>query len=174
MCYIIVTVKGNKKLDTKNNKTSPKEIIKMTNTKNITRTLIAAVIAIVIAASSASFIGAVRANAATYDGSAQAHASQKMELPEKTAKINQFAKAYYFKATGKTTKGYDWTYKTDCDNVKVKCKYDFTAHKYTFKITGTSYGLNHFTLKYKTSDTKWVSVKMTLFVDSEKNIMRTA
>ena len=49
----------------------------MTNTKNITRTIIAVVIAFVIAASSAAIMGAVRADAATYDGSAQAHASQK-------------------------------------------------------------------------------------------------
>ncbi|MBR1731301.1 MAG: hypothetical protein IJ725_02570 [Ruminococcus sp.] len=146
----------------------------MTNTKEIRNTLIAVVIAFIVVVSSAAVMGTVKADAATYKGSAQAHASQKMELPEKTTKLNQFAKAYTFKATGKTSKGYDWTYKTDCNNVKVKCKYDFTAHKYTFTITGVKYGLNHFTLKYKTSDTKWASVKMTLFVDSEKNIMRTA
>lgn len=146
----------------------------MTNTRKIAITFISGIIALIIAASSAFMISGIKANAATYDGSAQAHASQKMELPEKTTKLNQFAKAYYFKAAGKTSKGYDWTYKTDTNNVKVKCKYDFTSHKYTFKITGAKYGLNHFTLKYKTSDTKWGSVKMTLFVDSEKNIMRTA
>ncbi|MBR1749259.1 MAG: hypothetical protein IJ740_00055 [Ruminococcus sp.] len=145
----------------------------MTNTRKIVVTLASAIIALIIAASSAFLFSSIRANAATYDGSAQAHASQKMELPEKTTKLNKFAKAYTFKATGKTSKGYDWTYKTDYNNLKVKCKYDFTAHKYTFTITGTKYGLNHFTLKYKTSDTKWLSVKMTLFVDSEKYIMRT-
>ncbi len=145
----------------------------MTNTKKIAVTFISGIIALIIATSSAFFISGFKADAAKYKGSAQAHASQKRELPEKTTKLNQFAKAYYFKAAGRSSKGYDWTYKTDCNNVKVKCKYDFTAHKYTFKITGKSYGLNHFTLKYKTSDTKWTSVKMTLFVDSEKNIMRT-
>lgn len=145
----------------------------MTNARKIAVTFISGIIALIIAASSAFMISGIKANAATYKDSAQSHASQKAELPEKTTKLNQFAKAYYFKATGKTSKGYDWTYKTDCNNVKVKCKYDFTSHKYTFKITGTSYGLNHFTLKYKTSDIKWESVKMTIFVDSEKNIMRT-
>ncbi len=147
-------------------------------TKEITRTVIAAVIAIIIAASSAAIINTVKVDAASYEGTAQGNRSQKVEvinqLPEKTTKLNQFAKAYYFKATGKTAKGYDWTYKTDTDNVKVKCKYDFTAHKYTFKLVGTAYGLNHFTLKYNVSDKKWASEKMTVFVDSQKNIMRTA
>ncbi|MCR5653782.1 MAG: hypothetical protein K6F88_08290 [Ruminococcus sp.] len=146
----------------------------MTNTKKIAITFVSGIITLIMATSAAFFIAGFKADAATYSGSAQAHASQKTELPAKTAKLNTFAKSYIFKATGKTSKGYDWDYKADCNNVKVKCSYDFTAHKYTFKITGTSYGLNHFTLKYKTSDTKWASVKMTLFVDSEKNIMRTA
>ncbi len=149
----------------------------MTNTNSITKTLIAAVIALVIAASSAAIMGAVRADAATYDGSAQAHASQKAvvnQLPASSSKLNQFSKAYTFKATGKTSYGYDWTYNTDNNNLKVSCKYNFKTYKYTFKITGKSYGLNHITLKYKTSDKKWASEKMTIFVDSEKNVMRTA
>lgn len=149
----------------------------MTNTKEITRTLIAVVIALVIAASSAAIMGTVRADAATAKHTAQAKISQKTvknQIPASTSKINQFAKAYTFKATGKTSYGYDWTYKTDYNNLKVNCKYDFKTHKYTFKITGTKYGLNHITLKYKTSDKKWASEKMTIFVDSEKYIMRTA
>ncbi len=149
----------------------------MKNSKTVTRTLIAALIAIIIAASSATIVSTVKAGAVSYEGSASSHQSQKSEgyqLLEKTTKLNQFAKAYYFKATGKTSNGYDWTYKADQTNVKVKCKYDFDTHKYTFKMTGTSYGLNHFTLKYKVSDKKWESVKMTLFVDKDKNIMRTA
>ena len=74
--------------------------------------------------------------------------------------------------TGKTSYGYDWTYKTDNNNVKVKCKYDFKTNKYTFKIVGTAKGTNHFTLKYKTSDKKTVSVPMTFVVDAQKNIIR--
>lgn len=149
----------------------------MTNTKTISKTVIAAVLAIIIAASSAAIIGSVKAGAVSYEGSAQAHQSQKSEayqIPEKTTKLNQIAKAYYFKGTGKTAKGYDWTYKTDNTNVKIKCKYDFDTHKYTFKLVGTSYGINHFTLKYKMSDKVWVYEKMTLFVDKDKNIKRTA
>ncbi len=92
---------------------------------------------------------------------------------EKTTKLNTTAKAYYFKATGKTKKGYDWTYKTDKDNVKVKCAYDFKAHKYTFKLTGKSKGKANFTLMYKTNDKSWTKVPMKLTVDAQKNITRT-
>ncbi len=93
---------------------------------------------------------------------------------EKTTKLNTIAKAYYFKATGKTNKGYDWTYKADKDNIQVKCKYDFTAHKYTFKLTGTAKGKTNFTLMYKKTDKEWVKVPMKLTVDAQKNIVRTA
>lgn len=146
----------------------------MTRTRNTMTAILSVIFVAVITVSSVFLITAVKADAAAYDHSAQAHYSQKSELPEKTTKTGVFAKSYIFKAAGKTTEGYDWTYKTDNNNVKVKCSYDFKNNKYTFKITGTAYGLNHFTLKYKTSDTKWVSEKMTLFVDSRNNIMRTA
>ena len=153
-----------------------KEIIKMTNTKRTSKSIIATLIAVIIAVSSFAMISAVSANAA-YEGSAQAHAAQKSEIvvsqaAEKTAKTGELAKAYYFKAIGKTSYGYDWTYKTDNNNVKVKCKYDFKTNKYTFKIVGTAKGTNHFTLKYKTSDKKTVSVPMTFVVDAQKNIIR--
>ena len=144
-------------------------------TNEITKTLIAVAIAFVIAASSAIVMGAVRADAATQKSAAKV--SQKAastQLPKTTAKKNQFAKAYTIKTSGKTSNGYNWTYKTDYKNIKVNCKYNFKSHKYTFKVTGTSYGLNHLTLKYKTSDKKWASVKMTLFVDSQNYIIRTA
>lgn len=144
-------------------------------TNNITKTLIAVGIAFVIVVSSALIMGAVRADAATQKSNARVtQKAASTQLPKTTTKKNQFAKAYTFKASGKTSRGYDWTYKTDYKNIKVKCKYDFKAHKYNFTITGTSYGLNHLTLKYKTSDKKWASVKMTLFVDSQKYIMRIA
>lgn len=146
------------------------------NTNNITKTLVAVGIAFVIAVSSALIMGAVRADAIakkTVKASVSQRASSN-QLPKTTTKKNQFAKAYTVKVSGKTSRGYDWTYKTDYKNIKVNCKYDFRSHKYTFKIMGKSYGLNHLTLKYKTSDKKWASVKMTLFVDSQKYIMRTA
>ncbi|MBQ9673575.1 MAG: hypothetical protein IJV39_03005 [Ruminococcus sp.] len=128
----------------------------------------------VLAVSSAFALTSVSASAASNSGTVQSSVSQTTSVLDKTAKLNTFAKAYYFKAVGQTSYGYDWTYTADNSNLKVKCSYDFTTHKYTFKITGTSYGLNHFVLKYKTSDKKWVSVKMTFFVDSQKNIIRQA
>ena len=156
-------------------KKGKKEIIKMANkTNNITKTLIAVGIAFVIAVSSALIMGAVRVDAATQKTARVTQKADSTQLPKSTTNKNQFAKAYTIKASGKTSRGYDWTYKTDYKNIKVKCKYDFKAHKYTFTITGKSYGLNHLTLKYKTSDKKWASKKLTLFVDSQNYIMRTA
>ncbi len=143
-------------------------------TNNITKTLIAVGIAFVIAVSSALIMGAVRADAATKKSARITQKAASTQLPKTTSKKNQFAKVYTVKASGKTSRGYDWTYKTDYKNIKVDCKYNFKAQKYTFKITGKSYGLNHLTLKYKTSDKKWASIKLTLFVDSQKYIMRTA
>ena len=148
----------------------------MKKAKEITKTLAAGAIAVVIAGSSAWIMGAVRADAIAKK-TLKTTVSQKAsanQLPKETSKLNQFAKVYTFKAAGKTSYGYDWTYKTDYKNLKVKCSYDFKAHKYTFRITGTAYGLNHLTLKYKTSDKKWATAKMTIFVDSQKYIMRTA
>lgn len=144
----------------------------MTKTKDIIKSLTAVILSIIITASAAAIMCSISANAATVKTSSQKAVVN--QLPKETSKINQFANAYVFKATGKTSYGYDWTYKTDYKNLKVKCSYDFKAHKYNFKITGTAYGLNHLTLKYKTSDKQWASQKMTIFVDSEKYIMRTA
>ena len=92
---------------------------------------------------------------------------------DKTTKLNTWAKAYKYSAAGKTKKGYDWTYKTDKDNIKVTCKYDFKAHKYNFTLTGKSKGKANFTLMYKTNDKTWKKVPMKLTVDAKKNIMRT-
>ncbi len=148
----------------------------MTGTKRFTKSIIAAIIAIVIAASSISMISATSASAASYSGSAQANASLKSAaaVVEKTTALNTLAKAYYFKALGKSKQGYNWTYKTNNDIVKVKCKYDFTAHKYTFKLVGTAKGTAKLTLKYRKDDKTVVKVPMTIKVDAQKNIMRVA
>ncbi len=152
-----------------------REVIKMSGKNAIKSTIISVILAAAVVVSSAFLFSGIKAKAETHRAYAHSHSSQKADnvgLPDKTTNTNQFAKCYVYRAAGETAKGYDWTYKTDYDNVKVKCNYDFTTHKYTFKLTGKSYGLNHFVLRYKTSDKKWASVKMTLFVDSEKNIMR--
>lgn len=131
-------------------------------------TIIAAILGIVLAVSSGFAISSLRANAATTNKPVSTGFS------EKTTHLNVFSNAYYFKAAGKCSKGYDWSFKADNKNIKVKCAYDFKSHKYTFKFKGTSYGLTKLTLKYKVSDTKTAKVHMTLFVDPQNYIMRTA
>ena len=148
----------------------------MTNTKKTTGKVIATVLALVIALSSLSLITASSVSALSYEGSAQGNADQKtfVSVIDKTKDMNTTAKAYYFKALGKTKKGYDWTYKTNNDIFTVKCKYDFDAHKYTFKITGKAKGTAKIKLCYKQNDSTWVKVPMTIKVDAQKNITRIA
>lgn len=105
--------------------------------------------------------------------SASAVSQSSYGLPNSTAKINEFAKSYKYSVKGKTSYGYDWSYKVSAKNVKVTCKYDFKTRYYKFKLTGKKYGLTKVTLKYKKSDTKWVNTNLTIFVDPKKNIMRT-
>ena len=151
--------------------------------KNTMKTKFAAVtMSTLMIASTITALSALSASAATEtvkgDGEATKIVSMVNQeanpVVEKTTKLNAPAKAYYFKATGKTDKGYDWTYKTDKDIVQVKCKYDFNEHKYTFKLTGTAKGKANFTLMYKKTQTKWVKVPMKITVDAQKNIIRTA
>jgi hypothetical protein len=143
-------------------------------TKTISRSIIATLIAIVIATYSLGIIMATNANAAGYDGTAQGNAALKAGVVEKTKDINVLAKAYYLKAVGKAKQGYDWTYKATNNNIKVKCKYDFDTHKYTFKFTGTAKGSTKLTLQYKSNEKTWVKVPMTFKVDSHNNIKRVA
>ena len=147
--------------------------------KNTKTKVIATVMAVVIAISSLCVITAVSANAASYTGSAQAHASEKMEamttsVPAVTSKLNKTAKAYKYVCTGQTKKGYDWDYTANNNNIKVTCKYDFKTHKYTFKFTGTAKGNTTMNFKYKLNDKTWVKVPMTFKTDAQKNITRTA
>ncbi len=105
-----------------------------------------------------------------------AHAAEddvKRKLPAVTEKKNRFAKAYVFKAQGKTSYGYDWSYNLYSNDIKVSCKYDFKKHEYRFRVTGKKYGLRKLELKYKKSDSKWVTVPMRVFIDPDNNIMRT-
>ncbi|MBQ5398939.1 MAG: hypothetical protein IIU14_05840 [Ruminococcus sp.] len=151
--------------------------------KTITKSIIATIIAVVIAASSLSLFSASAldfnyvTDTETVGAAQQAQTAAKTTQSaavEKTKDLNTAAKAYYFKAVGKTKEGYDWTYKTTNDIVKVKCSYDFKAHKYTFKLTGTAKGTAKITLMYKSNDKTWVKVPMTVKVDAQKNITRTA
>ncbi len=103
--------------------------------------------------------------------SASAASEKKMKIPAATEKKNTFAKAYVFRAQGKTSYGYDWSYNLYSKSIKVSCKYSFKKHEYKFRVTGKKYGLTKIELKYKTADDKWVTVPMKMFVDTENNIM---
>lgn len=151
--------------------------------KNIKTRIAAATVSTMMIAATFLTMSALSASAKTEVVNGDGEATQSIvnvvnnearPVAEKTTKTNALAKAYYFKALGKTSKGYDWTYKTDKDNINVKCKYDFKAHKYTFKLTGKAKGKTNFTLMYKTDDKTWKKVPMKLTVDAQKNIIRTA
>lgn len=142
---------------------------------NISKSLISVVIAFIIAASSSALVSSLKADAKSISGTAAAHAYEKYEhkLPDKTTKKLTFAKAYLMSVNAKNAKSGSWNYRSDAKNIKVNAVFNTKTHNYNFKFTGNSYGLNHITLKYKVSSSKWESKKLTLFVDSEKNIMRT-
>lgn len=141
---------------------------------NTTKTVIAVLIALIISASSAVLVSTVKADAKSYKGSAQSHASAKREykLPASTAKKNAFAKSYVLSVSAKSNKESDWKFTSDAKNIKVKCSYNAKTQKCDFKFTGTSYGLNRISLKYKNRSNKWTTEKLSLFVDTQKNIMR--
>ncbi len=146
--------------------------------KEIKTTIVALAVSIALVIGSSFLISGLRAKAKSYAGSAQAHASQKAELPEsvqpldRTAKLNVLSKTYIFKADGRSPRDYDWNYKTDNRNIKVKCVYNYDTNRYTFRISGTAQGINHLTLRFKNAENRWISRTLTLTVDAQKNIMR--
>lgn len=95
------------------------------------------------------------------------------KLPESTKKMNEFAKSFEYSVKGKTSYGYDWSYYVTAKNVKVTCKYDFKKKNYKFKLTGKKYGLTKVILRYRKTDKKWGKKTLRVFVDPDKNIMRT-
>lgn len=97
----------------------------------------------------------------------------KYKLPQSTRKLNQFARSYKFVAKGRTSFGYDWTYRINRKSVKVTCKYDFKTKTYNFKVKGKKYGLTKVTFKYMKDDKTWVTVPTKIFVDPENYVMRT-
>ena len=142
---------------------------------NRTTKVIATVMAIIIAVSALSVCTAISTSALSVAGTAQAHASQKMEqAAPTTTPLNTTAKAYVFTCKGKTSYGYDYDYTATNKNVKVKCAYNFKSHTYKFTFTGAAKGTTKMIFKYKTSNKTWVKVPMTFKVDAQKNIMRVA
>jgi hypothetical protein len=139
----------------------------MNKKRELKITAISCAIAVILAVVAASVIPVIRANAATVKKTSYA-------LPATTSKTNEFAKAYSYKAAAKIRTGSDWSFKADAKNIKVKHSVDKASGKHVFKFSGTSYGLSKVTLKYKVSAKKFTTVKMKLFVDPQKYIMRTA
>ncbi len=140
---------------------------------DIKRNIIAIIMAVLIAASSALIVSTVNVDAAT-KGSANSHATQKMQqtLAKQTSKLNVFAKSYAYKVKAKTSKRVDFIATAKAKNIKTTYSFDSKAHKVIFKMTGKSYGLTDYTLKYRINGGKWEKTSMKLFVDSDNNIMR--
>lgn len=76
----------------------------------------------------------------------------------------------HYYANGKTSYGFDWTYKTDNNIVSVSCNYNFNTQQYDFSIYGAAPGTAHITLYYNTADNVQVPVPMTVTVDSSLNV----
>jgi len=54
--------------------------------------------------------------------------------------------------------------------VDVKCKYDYTEHKYDFTIIGVAPGEAELTLYYYTADDQKVPVTLSISVDDKLNV----
>ena len=77
---------------------------------------------------------------------------------------------YHFYANGKTSYGFDWTYKADNANFRLRCDYNFNKQQYDFQFYGVTPGTSHVTLYYNTDDNVQVPVTMTINVDGNLNV----
>ena len=77
---------------------------------------------------------------------------------------------YHFYANGKTSYGFDWTYKADNLNFLLRCDYNFNQQQYDFQFYGVTPGTSHVTLYYNTDDNVQVPVNLTVTVDSALNV----
>ena len=91
--------------------------------------------------------------------------------PKPTFSPEAVAGALHFKANGKTSYGYNWTYSGGV-GVNINCTYDFSNQEYDFAITGVTPGTTSFTLIYYTDDNETVSVPMSVSVDSDLKVTR--
>ena len=80
------------------------------------------------------------------------------------------AKAFKYYAYGKTSYGYDYTYKATNNNLIVKVNYNFKAHKYEFNVIGKKAGIVKLTLIWNVNDKKTDSETFTLNVDKNGNV----
>ena len=79
-------------------------------------------------------------------------------------------KAFKYYAYGKTSYGYDYTYKATNNNLIVKVNYNFKAHKYEFNVIGKKAGTVKLTLIWNVNDKKTDSATFNLRVDKNGNV----
>ena len=90
-----------------------------------------------------------------------------------TAVKNQLfnnAKAFKYNAYGKTSYGYDYTYKATNNNIDVKVNYDFKTNKYEFNVIGKTAGNVQVTLIWNINDKKTDSATFNLKVDKNGKV----
>ena len=80
------------------------------------------------------------------------------------------AKAFKYYAYGKTSYGYDYTYKATNSNLVVKVNYNFKTNKYEFNVIGKKAGTVKLTLIWNVNDKKTDSATFTLNVDKNGNV----
>ena len=80
------------------------------------------------------------------------------------------AKACKYYAYGKTSYGYDYTYKATNNNIDVKVNYDFKTNKYEFNVLGKKAGNVQVTLIWNVNDKRTNSATFNLKVDNKGNV----
>ena len=80
------------------------------------------------------------------------------------------AKTFKYYAYGKTSYGYDYTYKATNNNIDVKVNYDFKTNKYEFNVIGKKAGNVQVTLIWNINDKKTNSATFNLKVDKNGKV----
>ncbi|MCI5598229.1 MAG: hypothetical protein MR360_02770 [Ruminococcus sp.] len=80
------------------------------------------------------------------------------------------ARAFKYNAYGKTSYGYDYTYKATNNNIDVKVNYDFKTNKYEFNVLGKKAGNVRVTLIWNVNDKRTNSATFNLKVDNKGNV----
>lgn len=80
------------------------------------------------------------------------------------------AKTFKYYAYGKTSYGYDYTYKATNNNIDVKVNYDFKTNKYEFNVLGKKSGNTQLTLIWNVNNKKTNSATFNLRVDNKGNV----
>ena len=80
------------------------------------------------------------------------------------------ARTFKYNAYGKTSYGYDYTYKATNNNIDVKVNYDFKTNKYEFNVLGKKAGNVQVTLIWNVNDKRTNSATFNLKVDNKGNV----